>query len=130
MLDFLQGFAFGLLTTFMPWFLAGLYEPRLVVPAEVASRWQVILRYAVAMPAVAMLLLLTSLWGGFGPCRSGGSREWAVGRRMGVQVSIAAFAGKPAPTGTACTAGPPRPFPSAVPCPRTAYLAASAGFSE
>lgn len=75
MFEFLQGLAFGLLTTFMPWFITGLYDPRLVVPAEVASRWQVILRYAVAMPSVAMLLLLTSLWGGFGASLGG----WLAG---------------------------------------------------
>jgi hypothetical protein len=75
MFDFLQGFSFGLLTTFMPWLIAGLFDPRLAVPAEVASRWQVILRYAVAMPAVAMLLFLTSLWGGFGASLGG----WLVG---------------------------------------------------
>ncbi len=75
MFDFLQGLAFGLLTTFMPWFLAGLYDPRLVVPEEVASRWQVILRYAVAMPALAMLLFMTSLWGGFGASLGG----WLAG---------------------------------------------------
>lgn len=75
MFDFLQGFAFGLLVSFMPWFVTGLYDPRLVVPEEVASRWQVILRYAVAMPAVAMLLFLTSLWGGFGASLGG----WLAG---------------------------------------------------
>ncbi len=75
MFDFLQGLAFGLLVSFMPWFMAGLYDPRLVVPEEVASRWQVILRYAVAMPAVAMLLLMTSLWGGFGASLGG----WLAG---------------------------------------------------
>ena len=75
MFDFLQGLAFGLLVSFMPWFLTGLYDPRLVVPEEVASRWQVILRYAVAMPSVAMLLLLTSFWGGFGASLGG----WLVG---------------------------------------------------
>jgi hypothetical protein len=61
--------------SFMPWFMAGLYDPRLVVPEEVASRWQVILRYAVAMPSVAMLLLMTSFWGGFGASLGG----WLVG---------------------------------------------------
>jgi hypothetical protein len=75
MFDFLQGLSFGLLVSFMPWFLAGLYDPRLVVPEELASRWQVILRYAVAMPAVAMLLFMTSLWGGFGASLAG----WLAG---------------------------------------------------
>ena len=75
MFDFLQGLAFGLLVSFMPWFMTGLYDPRLVVPEEVASRWQVILRYAVAMPSVAMLLLMTSFWGGFGASLGG----WLVG---------------------------------------------------
>ena len=75
MFDFLQGLAFGLLVSFMPWFMTGLYDPRLVVPEEVASRGQVILRYAVAMPSVAMLLLMTSFWGGFGASLGG----WLVG---------------------------------------------------
>jgi hypothetical protein len=75
MFDFLQGLAFGLLVSVMPWFMTGLYDPRLVVPEELASRWQVILRYAVAMPAVAMLLLMTSLWGGFGASLGG----WLAG---------------------------------------------------
>ena len=44
MFDFMQGLAFGLLMSVMPWFLTGLYDPRLVVPEELASRWQVILR--------------------------------------------------------------------------------------
>ena len=71
MFEFLQGFAFGLFVTFVPWFVAGLYDPRLAVPEELATRWQVILRYAVAMPALAMLLFLTSLWGGFGASLGG-----------------------------------------------------------
>lgn len=75
MFDFLQGLAFGLLVLFMPWFMAGMYDPRLVVPEEVASRWQVILRYAVVMPSVAMLLLFTSFWGGLGASLGG----WLAG---------------------------------------------------
>ena len=75
MFEFLQGIAFGLLVSFVPWFMAGMYDPRLVVPEELASRWQVILRYAVAMPSVATLLLLTSLWGGFGASLGG----WLAG---------------------------------------------------
>ena len=75
MFEFLQGFAFGLFVTFVPWFVAGLYDPRLAVPEELATRWQVILRYAVAMPALAMLLFLTSLWGGFGASLGG----WLAG---------------------------------------------------
>lgn len=76
MFDFLQGLAFGLLVSFMPWFMAGLYDPRLVVPEEVASRWQVILRYAVAMPSVAMLLLMTSFWAASAPASAVGSSGW------------------------------------------------------
>ncbi|MBX3684466.1 MAG: cobyrinic acid a,c-diamide synthase, partial [Thauera sp.] len=75
MFEFLQGIAFGLLVSFVPWFMAGMYDPRLVVPEELASRWQVILRYAVAMPSIATLLLLTSLWGGFGASLGG----WLAG---------------------------------------------------
>jgi len=55
--------------------MAGMYDPRLVVPEELASRWQVILRYAVAMPSIATVLLLTSLWGGFGASLGG----WLAG---------------------------------------------------
>ena len=66
---------FGLLVSFVPWFMAGMYDPRLVVPEALASRWQVILRYAVVMPSVATLLLLTSLWGGFGASLGG----WLAG---------------------------------------------------
>ena len=75
MFEFLQGIAFGLLVSFVPWFMAGMYDPRLVVPEELASRWQVILRYAVAMPSIATVLLLTSLWGGFGASLGG----WLAG---------------------------------------------------
>jgi len=75
MFDFLQGLAFGLLMSVMPWFLTGLYDPRLVVPEELASRWQVILRYALVMPTVAMLLLFTSFWGGLGASVGG----WLAG---------------------------------------------------
>ncbi|WP_423820626.1 hypothetical protein V5738_09760 [Salinisphaera sp. SPP-AMP-43] len=67
MFEFLQGFAYGLFLSCLPWFLIGMVDPRLAVPTEPPSRWQAILRYWFIVPFVAFLLWLTSLWGGFGP---------------------------------------------------------------
>jgi hypothetical protein len=75
MLDFLQGLAYGLLVSCMPWFMAGMLDPRLALPEEVAKRWQVILRYAFVAPFIGVLLFLTSLWGGFGASLGG----WLAG---------------------------------------------------
>lgn len=75
MLAFLQGFALGLFVSCGPWFLAGLINPALAVPAEPAGRLQVILRYWLAIPFIAFVLWLTSLWGGFGPSLLG----WIAG---------------------------------------------------
>ncbi|MDN3518008.1 cobyrinic acid a,c-diamide synthase [Aquisalimonas lutea] len=75
MLAFLQGFALGLFVSCGPWFLAGLINPALAVPAEPAGRLQVILRYWLAIPFIAFVLWLTSLWGGFGP----GFLGWIAG---------------------------------------------------
>ena len=75
MLDFLQGLAYGLLVSFMPWFMVGMFDPRLAVPPEVANRLQVFLRYGVAVPFIGGLLFMTSLWGGFGASLGG----WLAG---------------------------------------------------
>ncbi|MES1925589.1 cobyrinic acid a,c-diamide synthase [Salinisphaera sp. T31B1] len=75
MFEFLQGFAYGLFLSCLPWFVVGMVEPRLAVPTEPPSRWQAILRYWFVVPFVAFLLWLTSLWGGFGPSLLG----WIAG---------------------------------------------------
>lgn len=75
MLGFLQGFAYGLLITCMPWFLLGMYRPSLALGTEKPVRWQVFLRYGVALPFVGVLIWATSLWGGFAPQLSG----WLAG---------------------------------------------------
>ncbi|GGX94690.1 hypothetical protein GCM10007160_22930 [Litchfieldella qijiaojingensis] len=67
MFGFLQGFAYGLFLTCLPWFLAGMINPALVVPTEAPNRLHVVLRYWLLVPFIAFLLWLTSLWGGFGP---------------------------------------------------------------
>ncbi|NLF52842.1 MAG: cobyrinic acid a,c-diamide synthase [Thauera phenolivorans] len=75
MFEFLQGLAFGLLMSCPPWFMAGMFDPRLATPEDLASRWQVILRYGFAVPLIGMLLFMTSLWGGFGASLAG----WLAG---------------------------------------------------
>lgn len=75
MLGFLQGFAYGLFLSCIPWFIIGMVNPRAAVPREPAWRWQVIVRYWFLVPAIAFLLWLTSLWGGFGPSLAG----WLAG---------------------------------------------------
>lgn len=75
MLGFVQGFAYGLLVSCVPWLIAGLWNPRLALPDEPARRWQVLLRYWLVFPFLGILLWLTSLWGGFGPTLPG----WLAG---------------------------------------------------
>ncbi|QJQ94554.1 MULTISPECIES: cobyrinic acid a,c-diamide synthase [Halomonadaceae] len=67
MLGFLQGFAYGLFLTCLPWFLAGMVNPSLAMPGESPNRLQVIWRYWLLVPFIGFLIWLTSLWGGFGP---------------------------------------------------------------
>ena len=74
MLDFLQGLAYGLWAA-GAWFMIGMFDPRLALPAEVARRLQVFLRYGVAAPFIGTLLFMTSLWGGFGASLGG----WLAG---------------------------------------------------
>lgn len=75
MLGFLQGFAYGLLISCMPWFLLGMYNPSLALGTDQPARWQVFIRYAVVLPFAGLLMWTTSLWGGFEPWLSG----WLAG---------------------------------------------------
>ena len=75
MFGFLQGLAYGLFLSCPVWFVVGMFNPGLVVPTEPPGRWQVILRYWFAIPFIAFLLWVTSLWGGFGPSLGG----WLAG---------------------------------------------------
>lgn len=75
MLGFLQGFAYGLFLSCLPWFITGIINPRLALPTEPPRRWQVFLRYGLLTPFIAFILWLTSLWGGFSPSLEG----WLVG---------------------------------------------------
>lgn len=75
MLGFLQGFAYGLFLSCLPWFIAGIIKPRLAVPTDPPGRGQVLLRYWLVVPFAAFLLWLTSLWGGFDPTLEG----WLAG---------------------------------------------------
>ncbi|MBZ9559410.1 MULTISPECIES: cobyrinic acid a,c-diamide synthase [Modicisalibacter] len=75
MLGFLQGLAYGLFVTCLPWFLIGMVNPRLALAEPHPNRLQVIIRYWLLVPFVAFVLWLTSLWGGFGPSLGG----WLAG---------------------------------------------------
>ncbi|MCP1676218.1 hypothetical protein J2T57_003377 [Natronocella acetinitrilica] len=67
MFAFLQGLAYGLFLSCPIWFMVGMMNPAKAVPTDPPRRWHVIARYWFAFPALAFLLWLTSLWGGFGP---------------------------------------------------------------
>lgn len=85
MLGFLQGAAYGLFLTCLPWCLIGLVSPRLALPSEHPSRWQVVVRYAFLAPFLSLLMWLTSLWGGFDPSLSG----WLAGLvAIGVEIPL------------------------------------------
>ena len=75
MLGFLQGFAYGLLISCMPWLLLGMINPSLALGTDRPARWQVFVRYAVVLPFAGVLIWATSLWGGFSPGLSG----WLAG---------------------------------------------------
>ena len=75
MFGFLQGFAYGLFLSCLPWFFLGLVNPRRALPTEPPQRRQVFLRYWFGFPFLAFLLWLTSLWGGFSPSLEG----WLAG---------------------------------------------------
>lgn len=67
MFDFLQGFAYGLLLSCMPWFILGMLFPHVAVPTDPPSRWQLFLRYGFIAPGIGVLAWMTSLWGGLEP---------------------------------------------------------------
>ncbi|MGM0676044.1 cobyrinic acid a,c-diamide synthase [Ectothiorhodospira marina] len=75
MMGFLQGFAYGLFLSCLPWLIIGMIEPRLAVPVDPPTRWQVLLRYWLIIPFIAFILWATSLFGGFGPTLGG----WVAG---------------------------------------------------
>lgn len=75
MLEFLQGFAYGLFLTCLPWSLVGLVKPRLALPTQNPGRFQVLFRYGLLLPFISIVLWMTSLWGGFGPSLGG----WLAG---------------------------------------------------
>ncbi|MFP4243729.1 MAG: cobyrinic acid a,c-diamide synthase [Ectothiorhodospira sp.] len=75
MFPFLQGFAYGLFLSCLPWLILGLMEPRWALPTDPPRRWQVLLRYWLLFPFLAFVLWLTSLWGGFGASLGG----WMAG---------------------------------------------------
>lgn len=59
----------------MPWFMLGMFNPSMALPTEVASRWQLVLRYWIVAPAIGLLAFTTSLWGGLEPSLAG----WLAG---------------------------------------------------
>ena len=67
MSGFLQGFAYGLFLSCLPWLIIGMINPTLALPTETPTRWQVALRYWLIIPFIAFILWVTSLWGGFSP---------------------------------------------------------------
>jgi hypothetical protein len=75
MFGFLQGFAYGLAVSCVPWFVAGMLNPRVAVPTDPPSRWEVVVRYWFVVPFIVFVLWLTSLWGGFSPTLAG----WLAG---------------------------------------------------
>ncbi len=75
MFGFLQGFAYGLFISCMPWFIAGMINPGWAVPNDPPRRWQVFLRYGFIIPFIVVLTWVTSLWGGFEPSLLG----WLAG---------------------------------------------------
>lgn len=75
MFAFLQGFAYGLFLSCIPWFIVGMIKPRLALATARPRRWQVLVRYNVVLPFASLVLWLTSLWGGFGPSLGG----WLLG---------------------------------------------------
>ncbi len=75
MFGFLQGLAYGLFLSCPIWFFIGMMNPAAALPTERPNRLQVVFRYWFAVPCVAFLLWVTSLWGGFGPSLMG----WLAG---------------------------------------------------
>lgn len=75
MFEFLQGLAYGLFVSCLPWLIIGLVDPRLALPTEAPSRVHVLLRYWLLVPFIAVIIWVTSLWGGFGASLGG----WLAG---------------------------------------------------
>lgn len=75
MFSFLQGLAYGLFFSCLPWVMIGLINPRMALPSAPFTRLRVLIRYWLFVPFIAMLIWLTSLWGGFGPTLGG----WLTG---------------------------------------------------
>ncbi len=77
MAGFLQGFAYGLLLSCLPWFVAGMIDPRKAVPTERPGRLQVFLRYWLAAPFAGWVafLIAVSVWGSLGANLAG----WLAG---------------------------------------------------
>jgi hypothetical protein len=75
MFGFLQGLAYGLFLSCLPWLIIGLINPRAALPNEPFTRLRVLIRYWLIVPFFALLIWLTSLWGGFGPTLGG----WLAG---------------------------------------------------
>lgn len=75
MFGFLQGLAYGLFVSCLPWLIIGLVDPRLALPTEAPSRLHVLVRYWLLVPFIAFIVWITSLWGGFGPSLGG----WLAG---------------------------------------------------
>ena len=75
MFGFLQGLAYGLFVSCLPWLIIGLINPRMALPGEPFTRLRVLIRYWLIVPFIALLIWLTSLWGGFGPTLGG----WLTG---------------------------------------------------
>lgn len=71
MLGFLQGFAYGLWVSCMPWLILGMVRPHWALPTDPPRRWQLFLRYGLIAPSIAMVSWLTSLWGGLEPSLAG-----------------------------------------------------------
>lgn len=75
MFHFLQGLAYGLFLSCLPWLIIGLVNPRIALPSAPFTRPRVLIRYWLIVPFIALLIWLTSLWGGFGPTLGG----WLTG---------------------------------------------------
>ena len=76
MFGFLQGLAYGLFLSRLPWLLIGLIDPRLVLPTEPFTRLRVLIRYWLIVPFVALLIWVTSLWAASGEAWADGWPVW------------------------------------------------------
>ena len=65
MLGFLQGFAWGLGLSCLPWFMIGLFRPDWALPHQEPRRSQLFVRYLLLLPFISFASWITSLWGGW-----------------------------------------------------------------